>query len=149
MYKNRKEAGEKLSEYLKEYVDENAVLLGIPRGGVPVAHEIARRLGLPLDVIIVKKIGHPINPEYAVGAASVYSAYINPDNIKGIAEAYLKEQKEKKQKEAEIIYRELKGDNPPIDLRGKTAILVCARAVSPFLLICNHFSRLSFTNPIK
>ena len=124
MYKNRKEAGEKLSEHIIRYRDEDAVLLAIPRGGVPVAYEIAQRTGLPLDVIIVKKIGHPHNPEYAVGAASVNSTYINPDNIRGVSQSYLEEQKARKQGEAEDIYRELRGDASPLDLEGKTAILV-------------------------
>jgi len=124
MYKNRKEAGEKLSEHIIRYRDEDAVLLAVPRGGVPVAYEIAQRTGLPLDVIIVKKIGHPHNPEYAVGAASVNSTYINPDNIRGVSQSYLEEQKARKQGEAEDIYRELRGDASPLDLEGKTAILV-------------------------
>jgi putative phosphoribosyl transferase len=124
MYKDRKEAGEKLSELLMKYRDEDAVLLAIPRGGVPVAYEVARRTGLPLDVIVVKKIGHPYNPEYAVGAASVNSTYINPDNIRGVPQSYLDEQKERKQREAEATYRELRGDASPLDLEGRTAILV-------------------------
>ena len=124
MYKNRKEAGEKLSEHIMRYREADAVLLAIPRGGVPVAYEIAQRTGLPLDVIIVKKIGHPHNPEYAVGAASVNSTYINPDNIRGVSQSYLEEQKARKQGEAEAIYRELRGDASPLDLEGKTAILV-------------------------
>jgi len=124
MYKNRKEAGEKLSEHLMGYRDEDAVLLAIPRGGVPVAYEVAQRTGLPLDVIVVKKIGHPHNPEYAVGAASVNSTFINPDNIRGVQQSYLEEQKERKQREAEASYRELRGDASPLDLRDRTAILV-------------------------
>lgn len=124
MYKNRKESGEKLVGYLEKYKDENAVLLAIPRGGVPVAFEVSKKLGLPLDVIIVKKIGHPNNPEYAVGAASVNSAYINPQNIRGVTESYLEEEKNKKQLEAKKIYNELRGEKNPIDLKGKIAIIV-------------------------
>lgn len=124
MYKNRKEAGEKLIEYLEKYAGEDTVLLAIPRGGVPVAYEVAKKLELPLDVIIVKKIGHPNNPEYAVGAASVNSAYINPQNIRGVTEKYLEEEKKKKQMEAKKSYNELRGEKNPIDLSGKTAIIV-------------------------
>lgn len=124
MYKNRKESGEKLVGYLEKYKDENAVLLAIPRGGVPVAFEVSKKLGLPLDVIIVKKIGHPNNPEYAVGAASVNSAYINPQNIRGVTESYLEEEKNKKQLEAKKIYNELRGEKNPIDLNGKITIIV-------------------------
>jgi putative phosphoribosyl transferase len=124
MYKNREEAGQKLADELSQYEDEDAVLLAIPRGGVPVAYEIAKRLDIPLDVIIVKKIGHPNNPEYAVGAASVNSSYINPENIRSVTEEYLEEAKNKKQREAKEIYKELRGETSPVDLVGKTAILV-------------------------
>lgn len=124
MYKNREEAGDKLIEYLSKYKDTNSVLLAIPRGGVPVAHRVAKSLGLPMDVIIVKKIGHPNNPEYAVGAASVNSYYINQENIAGVTEKFLEEQAEKKQEEARELYSELRGDKTPVNLKGKTAIIV-------------------------
>lgn len=124
MYKNRKEAGEKLVSKLEKYRNEDAVLLAIPRGGVPVAYELSKKLGLPLDVIIIKKIGHPNNPEYAVGAASVNSSYINPQNIRGVTESYLEDEKKKKQSEAKEIYSELRGEKNPIDLQGKISIIV-------------------------
>ena len=124
MYKNRKEAGEKLVSHLEKYRNENAVLLAIPRGGVPVAYELSKKLGLPLDIIIIKKIGHPNNPEYAVGAVSVNSSYINPHNILGVTESYLEDEKKRKQSEAKKTYSELRGEKNPIDLQGKIAIIV-------------------------
>jgi putative phosphoribosyl transferase len=124
MYKDRKEAGEKLAEHLKKYKEENTILLAIPRGGVPVAYTVGKILNLPIDVIVIKKIGHPHNPEFAIGAASVNSTYINPDNIFGVTERYIEEQKKKKQVEAKNTYKELKGDQLPVDLSGKTAILI-------------------------
>ena len=78
MFKDRKEAGERLAEELARYNDLDMVLLAIPRGGVPVAYESVRRHGIPMDVIIIKKIGHPNNPEYAVGAVSLNSSFIHP-----------------------------------------------------------------------
>ena len=81
-------------------------------------------MNLPIDVIVIKKIGHPHNPEFAIGAASVNSTYINPDNIFGVTESYIEEQKKKKQVEAKNTYKELKGDQLPVDLSGKTAILI-------------------------
>jgi len=67
-YRDRREAGDKLSEKLREMRATNAVVLGIPRGGVVVAARVAEKLHLPLDIIIPRKIGAPFNPELAIGA---------------------------------------------------------------------------------
>ena len=75
MFRDRNDAGRQLAEVLAERNDlADAVVLGIPRGGVIVAAEVAGRLGLPLDVVITSKIGAPGNPEYAVGA-------VDPDGV--------------------------------------------------------------------
>ena len=68
MYASREDAGQKLGEFLKHEGLRAEIVLGLPRGGVIVAAEVARVLGLPLDVLIVRKIGHPLHREYAVGA---------------------------------------------------------------------------------
>ena len=68
LLKDRSEAGRRLADRLVCYQDEHPVVLALPRGGVPVAFEIARRLGCPLDVLIARKIGAPGNPEYGLGA---------------------------------------------------------------------------------
>lgn len=77
MFANRTEAGRLLSEKLLQYKGTNAVVLAIPRGGVPVGYEIAKRLQLPLGILLSKKIGHPTNKEYAVGSVSLDSVMIN------------------------------------------------------------------------
>ncbi len=63
MFSDRKDAGLQFAERLVKFKDEDAILLAIPRGGVNIAYESARRNGIPMDVIIIKKIGHPNNPE--------------------------------------------------------------------------------------
>jgi putative phosphoribosyl transferase len=68
VYASREDAGERLAEFLKNEGWRADIVLGLPRGGVIVAAEVAHRLGLPLDVVIVRKIGHPLHREYAVGA---------------------------------------------------------------------------------
>lgn len=68
MFASREEAGRKLAAFLKQQAVEADLVLGLPRGGVVVAAEVARELGLPLDVLIVRKIGHPLHREFAVGA---------------------------------------------------------------------------------
>lgn len=69
-FENREQAGALLAEKLKQYTDQNPVILALPRGGVPVAHEIALKLKAPLDVVLVKKIGAPGNEEFAIGAVA-------------------------------------------------------------------------------
>ena len=66
--RDRTEAGERLAERLAGHRGEPAVVLALPRGGVPVGYEVARRLAVPLDLLIVRKIGAPSNPEYGLGA---------------------------------------------------------------------------------
>ena len=68
MFRDRKEAGGKLADALREHVGGKTLVLALPRGGVPVAFEIARMLDAPLDTIVARKIGSPDNPEYALGA---------------------------------------------------------------------------------
>ena len=69
MFKDRVEAGKILAEKLKELEPfENTIILALPRGGVPIAYEVAKRLKIPLDVIIVRKLGAPLNEEFAIGS---------------------------------------------------------------------------------
>src|SRR5688500_5433708 len=78
MIRNREEAAEMLADRLEKYKGRDGVILAIPRGGVPVAAPIARRLNMPLEVILVKKIGHPANPEYAIGSVSLETLTVDP-----------------------------------------------------------------------
>ena len=78
MFRNRTEAGLLLASRLKKYQDDPGVILAVPRGGVPVAYVVAKELGFPLEVILTKKIGHPMNPEYAIGAASLTDYFVVP-----------------------------------------------------------------------
>lgn len=69
-FENRQDAGSKLAKLLKPYVKADPIILGIPRGGVVVAYEIAKKFGVLMDVIISRKIGAPFDPEFGVGAIS-------------------------------------------------------------------------------
>ena len=90
LLKDREEAGILLSEKLKKYQNSNTVVLAIPRGGVPVGYEIAKKLQLPLDIVLSKKIGHPNNMEYAIGAVSMDSITLkeHPD----VPQKYIEEE---------------------------------------------------------
>ena len=67
-YRDRRDAGRELAEHLLSYAGRDALVLGIPRGGLPVAAEVARRLDADLDIVVARKLGAPDQPELAVGA---------------------------------------------------------------------------------
>src|SRR5512132_1116545 len=125
---NRTEAGQFMAESLSAYADrEDVIVLGLPRGGVPVAAEVAKRLNAPLDVFVVRKLGLPGHPELAMGAIAsggvrvfngeVVNALRIPDEVIDTVSA---------QELAELQRREkaYRAGLPPLDLEGKTVIVV-------------------------
>jgi putative phosphoribosyl transferase len=125
-YADRQEAGEVLADALQHLRGRGGLLvLALPRGGVPVGYEVARELGAPLDVLIVRKLGHPHHEEYAMGAiASGGIRVMNPE-----AERYVKPadvERIARREQAELERRELqyRGDAPPLDLSGRVVVLV-------------------------
>jgi putative phosphoribosyl transferase len=124
MYRDRHDAGRRLAEELVRFAgDEDAVVLGIPRGGVIVGGEIASRLDLALDVVIASKIGAPHNPEYAIGAVDADGRVTpNPEAGYDIAELeHLARPVRDKLRRRIELYR---GGEEPLDLEGATAIVV-------------------------
>lgn len=79
MFRDREEAGKELATKLQDYKNKDVVILAIPRGGLPLGAIIAKELNAPLDAVITKKLGHPQNPEYAVGAINKEGYIINPE----------------------------------------------------------------------
>lgn len=77
MFTDRLEAGRLLSEELKSYKGKNAIILAVPRGGLPIGVILAKNLKLPLEVVLIKKIGHPLNKEYAIGAVSLRNVILD------------------------------------------------------------------------
>lgn len=128
MFRDRRHAGEVLASELAEYRGQpDAVLLALPRGGVPVAAAIARNLHLPLDVLPVHKIGAPIQPEYAVGAvASDGLVVLDEEAIAAmhISQADLDSVIAREQEELLRREREYRDGRPALTLDGKTAILI-------------------------
>ncbi|HWP43357.1 MAG TPA: phosphoribosyltransferase [Blastocatellia bacterium] len=126
--RDRAEAGRLLAEELRSYANRSDVLvLALPRGGVPVAYEIARRLEAPLDVLIVRKLGVPWNEELAMGAITTGGVRVlNDDVVKSlrIAEEEIASVEAKERKELERRERVYRGDRPAPDVRGRTVILV-------------------------
>ncbi|MCM2359256.1 MAG: phosphoribosyltransferase [Geobacteraceae bacterium] len=128
IYKDRSDAGRRLAELLSHYRGKpETIVLGLPRGGVTVAYEIARELDLPLDVLIVRKIGFPGNPELAVAALSETGALaLNEEIIAGygVDRGYLTRETIRQKEEIarrKVLFRGGEGLPP---LAGKTVILV-------------------------
>jgi putative phosphoribosyl transferase len=127
MFSDRRDAGRQLAEALATDGVDNPVVFGIPRGGVILGLEVARRLGGLLDVIVPAKIRAPGQPELGLGAvAADGSTYLDRQTIEllGVGEDYLQREIEERRKEIlrrMIAYR---GDREPVALKGRTAILV-------------------------
>jgi predicted phosphoribosyltransferase len=127
-FRNRAEAGRALAAELGAYAgQENAIVLGLPRGGVPVAAEVARELGAPLDVFLVRKLGVPGREELAFGAiASGGARVLNRDVVVslGIDSETIDAVAAREQAELERRADAYRGTAEPPEVRGRTAILV-------------------------
>jgi putative phosphoribosyl transferase len=127
-FHDRREAGRLLAERLARYVGtDDLLVLGLPRGGVPVAFEVARALRAPLDVFVVRKLGVPGYAELALGAvASGGVRVLNEDVVAavGLDKDAIERVAERELAEVERREREYRGGRPPLELRGKVAILV-------------------------
>ncbi|HYA57707.1 MAG TPA: phosphoribosyltransferase family protein [Thermoplasmata archaeon] len=125
--RNRSEAGQQLAERLLPSSKDRPIVLALPRGGVPVGFEIAQRLGAPLDVLIVRKVGAPGNPEYglgAVGEGGVVSIDRRRARDSGYDLADLEPTVEREVEEVRRRVERFRGGRPLADLSGRTAILV-------------------------
>ncbi|MBC5775573.1 phosphoribosyltransferase [Pontibacter sp. KCTC 32443] len=122
MIRNREEAAEMLADRLEKYKGKDGVVLAIPRGGVPVAAPIAMRLGMPLEVTLIKKIGHPANPEYAIGSVGLDSKTIDP-SIE-VPREYVEAEAERIREGLRQKYKLFMGDRKPATLQNKVVIIV-------------------------
>jgi putative phosphoribosyl transferase len=127
-FRDRAEAGRALAERLRRYGGrDGVVVLGLPRGGVPVAYEVARELGAPLDVFMVRKLGVPGHEELALGAIATGGIRVlNQELVKQLRlpPAAIEAIEARERRELERRERAYRGDRPPPDLTGRTVILV-------------------------
>jgi predicted phosphoribosyltransferase len=127
-FRNRAEAGGQLADRLTRYAGRsNVVVLALPRGGVPVADEVARRINAPLDVFIVRKLGVPGHEELAMGAIASGGLRVPNDDViqtLGLTEADLDAATVREQRELVRREKAYRDSRPPLAIRGKTVILV-------------------------
>lgn len=128
-FADRIEAGRKLAVALERYRDSNPVILALPRGGVPVAAEVARALHAPLDLLLVRKIGVPMQPELAMGAVvdgATPTTVRNDDiiSLTGTSNEVFEEVRDRELAEIARRHKCYLGERPPIVIEGRTAIVV-------------------------
>lgn len=127
-FTNRRDAARLLSECLKTYQKQpNTIILGLARGGVVCAHELAQNLGLPFDVVCPRKIGTPLNPELALGAVTETGDCVINDDVAleyGINDDYIQTMTARKAEEALQRASTYRKGRSKLDLEGKTVILV-------------------------
>ncbi|MBX5480233.1 MAG: phosphoribosyltransferase [Myxococcaceae bacterium] len=126
-FRDREEAGRKLAGLLGAYQRESPIVLALPRGGVPVAAEIARALHAPLDVWIVRKLGAPWNPELGMGAVAEGGVvYVNDEIVRAVGASAEDVAEVAARESAEVIRRarRFRPQGRPPDMRGRTVILV-------------------------
>lgn len=125
IFKDRIEAGEKLSEKLLDYKDQDVVIYALPRGGVVLGFEIAKRLEAQLDLIIVKKVGHPISPEYAICVVGESDEPLcNESETISVDQGRLQESIKEAKKEVERKKNAYYNGVKPISPKDKIAIIV-------------------------
>jgi putative phosphoribosyl transferase len=126
-FRDRRDAGRHLAAALAHLRAEHPVVLGLPRGGVPVAAEVAAALGAPLDVILVRKLGVPYQPELAMGAIGEDGVRVlNRDLIAraGITDTEIARVEAAERAELERRARRFRGDRPAVPLEGRTVVIV-------------------------
>lgn len=127
LFRDRVEAGKKLAAALTEFKGTNLVVLGMPRGGVVVAEEVAKALGAPLDIVVTRKIEAPGEPEYALGAVTQEGDVIMDRQAAeslGASQEYLNDQIKEKREEVKERMKKFRGEAPYPDLDGKVVIVV-------------------------
>lgn len=127
LFRDRREAGEVLARLLAPFRAADPVVVGLTRGGIPVAYEVARELDAPLDACVVRKLGAPMDPELGIGAVSEDDA-IHVDRkttaLLGVEDGQLAELVAAKRKEVEERIRQFRHGRPPVDVRNRTVLLV-------------------------
>jgi putative phosphoribosyl transferase len=125
IFVDRRKAGQKLADALNTYRGHDVVVYAIPRGGIIVAAEVARSIGAPLDLVITRKIGHPLSEEYAIAAVGEDGvAFTNPEELQSINREWFNQQVQAQQAEACRRRRCYMQNRGPVNVKDKTAIII-------------------------
>lgn len=127
MFATRREAGKKLAEALKDLAGQDGIVLAVPRGGVPVGYEVAKSLGFPLDILPVRKVAIPWNPEAGFAAVAPGGILILNEDLTpylGLTDSQIKTLADETLAEVERRIEVYRQGRPASDLRRKMAILV-------------------------
>ena len=146
MFKDRIEAGLLLAAKLQKYKEEDGIVFAVPRGGVPVAYTIAQKLDFPIEIIVTKKIGHPVNKEYAIGAASLTEHFVVPH--KEVTQEYIDGELKTIRVRLKEMQKKFLGDKEPENLTGKTIIIVDDGMATGSTILCT-VNVLKKSNPGK
>jgi predicted phosphoribosyltransferase len=127
LFRDRQQGGERLARLLKERGLTGDIVLAVPRGGLPVGAAVAAAMGVPLDIVVARKMGAPGNPELAIGAvASDGSVWRNDHLIQqlGVSADYLERVRRQEADNARAKFDRYRGDRPEPELGGKTVLIV-------------------------
>jgi putative phosphoribosyl transferase len=129
MFKNRRDAGRRLAAQLLQYKGERPVVLALPRGGVPVAYEVAITLNAPLDVVVVRKLGAPGEPELGIGAVvdgDHPQSVLNEEVVRllGVSDDYVNCEVARELREIRRRQETYRGGRSPERIEGRTAIVI-------------------------
>lgn len=122
MFQDRIDAGLALSRHLQHYKHVDGITLAVPRGGVSVAFPVARILELPLEIILSKKIGHPLHKEFAIGAVSLTGQVIAPSAF--ATDEYIQRETANIREQLRDMYKKYMGDKEPTPVKNKTVIII-------------------------
>lgn len=125
-FRNRVDAGRQLAERIEHLRGRDLVVLALPRGGVPVAAQVAEALDAPLDVVIVRKLGVPGHEEFAMGAIAPGVRVLHDDTLRAlqIDEQQVSAVEDRERAELERRVERYRGDRPPVEVAGKTVVVV-------------------------
>ena len=121
-FNDRYDAAMQLALLLEKYKKEKGVILAVPRGGVPIGYYLAKYLDFPLDLLMTKKLGHPGNEEFAIGAVSLEGSIV--EETTGVPEQYIREETRRIREQLKERYIKFMGNKEPVDIKGKIIIVV-------------------------
>ncbi|OQP38814.1 phosphoribosyltransferase [Niastella yeongjuensis] len=122
IFQDRIDAGLALCQHLQHYKHVDGIVLAVPRGGVPVALPVAGILQLPLELILSKKIGHPMHKEFAIGAVSLTGQVLSPNAF--ASDEYIQQETLHIRQQLRAMYKKFMGNKQPTPIKGKIVIVI-------------------------